>query len=275
VWTRRPRSLAQRASACYLARMATLRRVWGATLDLVYPRRCPGCGTLCRDGFCASCLADLIPVTVVDCSRCGRPGGTPAPAREVGGRCGPGRGCARARGAYLHLGPLREAVRRHKFDGWSEAGETLADLLVSSVEKAPDAVPWPLADLPLGEVDLVCPVPLHVHRDRQRGFNQSARLAERLAAALGVPCDTRLLRRVRETRPQPGLSQAERERNVEGAFMAVPGRLPVAGARLLLVDDVMTTGATFSSCATALRTAGAIRVWALALSRAGRDQDGG
>lgn len=256
--------------------MAPLRRVWAETLDLVYPRRCPGCAKLCRDGFCEACAADLVPVQVIDCSRCGRPGLKPATPREICARCYRGRGFDLARGAYLHLGPLREAIRRYKFDGWAEAGETLASLLLGAVlETRANEAAAPLGDLPFAEIDLVCPVPLHPRKERQRGFNQSARLAERLAEALGAPCDARLLRRTRETRPQPGLTRAERERNVRDAFVAAPGTLPVEGARVLLVDDVMTTGATVSACAAALRAVGATRVWAVTLSRAGRDQDGG
>jgi predicted amidophosphoribosyltransferase len=124
----------------------------------------------------------------------------------------------------------------------------------------------PMADIPFGQVDLVCVVPLWPARERERGFNQVADLAAPVADAIGRPLDAGLLHRTRETRPQPGLGPAERRANVDGAFRAVPGRHPVRRARMLLVDDLITTGATVAACATALRAAGAARVWAVALA---------
>ena len=115
-------------------------------------------------------------------------------------------------------------------------------------------------------VDLVVPVPLFGRRQRLRGYNQSALLARELARLDGLPLAVRALSRRRDTPPQARSVDAEtRRRNVAGAFAA--DRRQVEGRRVLLVDDVMTTGATLDACAQALRQGGAASVWALTFAR--------
>jgi len=111
-------------------------------------------------------------------------------------------------------------------------------------------------------------MPLHWTRRWQRGFNQAALLAREIAKRSGIPV-LRAVRRIRATPPQAGLSHAKRRANMSGAFAPRRGT-PVQGLSLLLVDDVLTTGATASACAAALRRAGARRVAVLALARADR-----
>lgn len=125
--------------------------------------------------------------------------------------------------------------------------------------------------LPLDErIDAVAPSPLHWRRQWQRGFNQSELLARTIARRRGVPL-VRALRRVRATAAQAGLSNAGRKSNVAGAFVCRKSRRgEVASKRILLVDDVMTTGSTASACALALRRAGAGRIVLLTLARADR-----
>ena len=136
----------------------------------------------------------------------------------------------------------------------------------------------PLAD-PLGEFlsralpldepfDAVAAVPLHWRRRFTRGFNQAELLAAQVARRRGIPA-LRALRRLRFTRAQTGLTNAGRRKNVAGAFRA-RGRAPLEGLRILLVDDVMTTGATGSACATALKRAGAKSVTLLTVARVDR-----
>lgn len=117
-----------------------------------------------------------------------------------------------------------------------------------------------------GRVDRIMPLPLHPARLRERGFNQSALLAAAMARALGVPLDTASLRRVRCTADQAGLSRALRRQNVRAAFAVRTSSLPAA--RVLLIDDVRTTGATLGEAARALLEAGCAEVWTLALARA-------
>lgn len=119
------------------------------------------------------------------------------------------------------------------------------------------------ADPVMSGCDVVVPVPLHPHRLVVRGFNQSELLAGEVASGLGLPLDVRVLRRIRDTPAQVGLPKAGRRANVQAAFEAVPS----AAKRVLLVDDVVSTGSTAAACAKSLRAAGAHQVAVLTLAR--------
>lgn len=139
---------------------------------------------------------------------------------------------------FAYGGPIADAIHRFKYDGRSELAPALAALMRDEALRLS------------GAVDAVVPVPLHWRRRRQRGYDQAALLAIPLAKALGIPALLRGLRRVRHTTSQVELSQSERQKNVAGAF--APRRLRGV-QRVLLVDDVRTTGATLESAARALR----------------------
>ncbi len=153
-----------------------------------------------------------------------------------------------------HVAPLREAVHALKYEGLRALATPLAGLLWRAWQAGPLAV------------DVVAPVPLHVRRVRQRGYNQSELLARAFCAASGLPFRPGELVRHRDTRSQVGLSLAERQANVAGAFGCRSGSL--SGRRVLLMDDVLTTGATLMACSAALRDAGARAVYALTLTHA-------
>jgi len=155
----------------------------------------------------------------------------------------------RPRAVFLYGGPLADAIRRFKYGGRSELAATLAPHLV---ERAAEV-----------EVDAVVPVPLHPRRERARGYNQAALLARPVASALAVPFAPTALRRLRDTPPQASLDTARRRGNVRGAFAVRSAPPP----RVLLIDDVRTTGATLAECAATLRGAGALRVHSLVLAR--------
>ncbi len=126
-----------------------------------------------------------------------------------------------------------------------------------------------MAALPRGlRIDLIAPMPLHWLRRWQRGFNQSALLAGEISRRTGIPVSRLAVRRTRRTAAQAGLSNAKRRDNVAGAFRA--SRRVVEGRRVLLVDDVMTTGATATACALAIKRSGAQRVELITLARADR-----
>jgi ComF family protein len=150
-------------------------------------------------------------------------------------------------------GPLERAIHRFKYRGWRCLAEPLAELLFESLALNPPAA------------SMVIPVPLHSSRLRDRGYNQSALLARRLALALRLDCVERPLRRARATPPQVGQDRLRRFQNVDGAF-AWTGK-PLRGQPVLLLDDVITTGATLEACATALRAAGAGSISGLTLAR--------
>ena len=124
----------------------------------------------------------------------------------------------------------------------------------------------------LADTDLIVPVPLHRWRLLRRGFNQSAVLAQRIAGLSSGPGRRRVLQRHRATASQQGLSAAAREQNITPRAFRVARPERVAGARVLLVDDVLTTGATLTACASVLRRAGAERVDVLTLARVVRDE---
>ena len=157
-----------------------------------------------------------------------------------------------ARAAAIYAGPLREALQRFKFGGRAALARPLAALIV---EQCAAAVPAGAA---------IVPVPLARARERERGFNQAALIAERVARAVGARLAPRWLGRVRATTPQTDLDAPARRANVRGAFVAATA---AAGADVVLVDDVLTTGATAGECARALRAAGARSVGVLTVAR--------
>jgi ComF family protein len=166
-----------------------------------------------------------------------------------------------ARSYGLYTGSLRKAILHLKFHGQEYLGYRLGGLLARAWEVLPEP-----------ESAIVAPVPLHASRRRERGFNQAELLAKGLVRSLrkeksGLRLATRSLRRIRATVPQIGLSVSARRENVNGVF-SVSRPEEVRNRTVVLVDDVMTTGATLSACAAALKQAGASHVLALTLARA-------
>ena len=236
-----------------------LRTAAARLADLALPRDCIACGEP-ADGrwnwFCDSC-GEKLPVTRAEnaCTACGLPfEGVVATPRRCPG-CGE-MGAAWDRGATLlrYAGPAENLVKRLKYGG--------EKALLADVARLLDARPDVL-ELLRGAI--VAPVPLFSSRLRERGFNQSAWLADLFAEAAGAS-RAELLVRTRDTPTQTALSIPERKRNVRGAFEALPQVR--AGLRYVLVDDVLTTGATLNACAMTLLAAGAERPCVLTLARA-------
>jgi ComF family protein len=234
-----------------MAGLSPLTRVGRAVLEVFFPSRCVGCGAY-GSFLCQSCQAELLPTRPPRCPICWQP----QPQEVTCGRCREERPAFQgARSAYLYQGAAREAVRALKYSYLSALAQPMAQLMARYVlEKEPI------------EADLLVAVPLHGRRQRLRGYNQSALLARELSRLCGLPLAERGLARRRNTPPQARSADAEaRKRSVSGAFVA--DRRWVEGRRVLLVDDVMTTGATLDACAQALRQAGAASVWALTFAR--------
>ena len=248
-------------AASRVAALTIAVRGWAvAALDLVFPARCPVCaatlGAGRRDPLCGVCWDGIARIEPPLCARCGLPFLRFEPVAGTAGDCG---ACAAeppafewARAGGLYAGPLRDAVQRFKFGRRPALARPLAALVL---EQCAAAVP-PRA--------VLVPIPLARERERERGFNQAALVAERVARGLGAPLRERWLARTRATAPQTELDAVERRANVRGAFVASTA---AAGADVVLVDDVLTTGATAGECARALRAAGAASVGLLTVAR--------
>ncbi len=219
-----------------------------ALADLFYPQWCVGCDARSSDLLCRPCFDSLPWTGSPACERCGLPTAFDTPV------CGACKNVdfafETARAPLRYEGVGKEIVHALKYRGYTAVVDRLAVPLLSEAVDDP------------GRFDAVVPVPLHKARLRKRGFNQAALLARGLAGRMSSHVsDT--LQVVRSTRDQVELSAAERRRNVAGAFSAGTR----ARGRLLLVDDVFTTGATTSACAAALLRAGAAEVHAVTLCR--------
>jgi ComF family protein len=232
-------------------------------LDLLFPALCPVCDARSDDPphrpFCARCWAALPLLSQAGCPVCGRP--LPGlPADVACARCRaqpPPFAYARAVGAYRD--GLRTAIHALKYGRRAAVAAPLAALLA---REGAGLFPGGPGEL----FDAVVPVPLHPTRLAERGFNQAELLAGPCAKAWGRPLHPRALARIRPTRPQTELDAPARRGHVAGALRVARPR-DVAGQRLLLVDDVLTTGATVQAAARALRDGGAAAVGVLVLAR--------
>ncbi len=242
------------------------RDILAAALHLVYPVPCHVCGRPLdfgrRSDLCSVCWDGLERMPVEGCSRCGwpfpGPGGTRGAETPLCQRCRETRDrfqVARAALCYREGGIARAAILLSKHGGRVPLLRHLAGLLA---EEAP-------ARLNLSDWDAAVPVPLHWTRKLRRGFNQADILALAVGRRHGLPVLRHALRRVRRTKTQQGDAEARRA-NVRGAF-AVARPWQVAGRRLLLIDDVFTTGATANACAATLLAAGVPAVGVLTLAR--------
>lgn len=231
-----------------------------AFMDIIFPRACAGCGGMVGDpvGYlCWDCLTHLEWIHPPFCQICGDPMDGAVPAAVV---CA---GCAacppafeRARSVARFRGVLRTVLHDFKYRGATWVSRDLVLLLRVCYQ-----IYFARAGL-----DTVTYVPLHPVRERERSYNQARLLAQGLASACPSLALRACLRRVRPTPSQTHLTAAERLANVKSMFFAQSPK-DVAGRRILLVDDVMTTGATVNECALALKQAGADLVGVLTVGR--------
>lgn len=225
-----------------------LRQIFGKVLDWVYPPICVSCG---KPGalICDECFSQLPEVGDHYCSVCGKP----LKRRQYCRLCGRSEfHFQTSRAPFLYERPVSDMIRKLKFNGILGLVPVLSKLLSDFF-------------LPLSwNVDLIVPVPLSRKGMAQRGFNQSELIAAAFAESCKIPCDSRALMKLRETKQQVGLDAEERQKNLKGAFAAEP--VLVREKQVLLLDDVMTTGSTFSECTDALLDAGARSVKCLSVA---------
>lgn len=240
-----------------------VRWVFDSLASVLFAARCRLCQeiltTASRVPICPSCLGRVRPLELlVSCHRCQRPLSLASQSPDTVPLCGPCRqeetdfDRLRAFGAYD--GELRQLIVLLKYSRVRSLAGPLGGWLALVVKENPG----------LADVDALVPVPLYRGRQRARGYNQAELLARELARELGRPVETRWLVRIKDTPSQTGLTPSQREENVRGAFAA---RAKLDRKRILLVDDVCTTGATLNACARTLKRAGAGSVQAVTLAR--------
>jgi ComF family protein len=229
-WHHRERKEARAISGLLAGRWVA--RLAAAGLDLIFPPRCAGCRRV-DTRWCERCQSELAALPVI-------PRVQSLPPLTASAATG------------IHEGILQHAVHALKYRRARDLAVPLGDRLAACLER----LPW--------QIDLVIPVPLHTSRIRARGYNQAHLLGEHMARCESLPCVPSALVRLRPTPPQVGLNREQRQKNMEAAFRADAAL--VAGRRVLLVDDVQTTGATLQSCALAALDAGATAVYSITVS---------
>jgi ComF family protein len=242
-----------------------LQGIAGRLIDVILPRHCYRCGqpiaSAVEGSFCAACWGLIRLITPPYCPCCGEPFRSPmALTYSPEYRCGACRATPpafdRARAIGHYEGPLRQAIHLLKYQGKLHVQQPLLQLAIAHFD----------VHFPATTFDAIIPVPLHYERLIEREFNQATVLARGLARSLNVPVLERLLVRVRSTRPQVGLTGHERRQNVRHAFrLTDPPAL--ADKIVLIVDDVLTTGATLGEVAKTLKAAGARQVDVFAIAR--------
>ena len=227
-------------------------------LDFVLPPQCLACRgrVSVHPGLCATCWSEMEFIQRPLCERTGQPFAyDPGPGIVSAAALAKPPAWSRARAATVFGPASRTLIHALKYRDRHDAAALMARLMRHA------------GDEMLRDADLIVPVPLYRMRLWQRRFNQAALLGAEISKMSGVPMAVHMLRRARSTRSQVGLSNADRRRNVRGAFVVGDqARETLAGARVVLIDDVITTGATAEACVTALLGGGASQVELLAFA---------
>lgn len=227
-----------------------IKQGWQAAMDYVFPRECVGCGVE-GEWLCSACFDNIKLIQPTACFLCHRPA-----ADGVCAVCQKNSAIDEiiVSTAYENSAAGR-LVEQFKYNFWETAGTILIRLLVKQICRQGAASRFVSARL--------VPVPLHARRLAERGYNQAAVLAAGLARQFGCQADENLLKRIKYTKQQAKLDRLERQQNIQAAFFVnQSGRVPDS---VILVDDVLTTGATFAEAARVLKSAGVKRVMCLAV----------
>jgi competence protein ComFC len=232
-------------------------------LDIIYPVSCAVCGVPSEKHICNKCRSAITLHPAIECcSVCGKIMMEVAAAGLVASTCTQ---CRRtpprfdmARSAATFTGTVRTLIHKFKYNRATWLRQELAELLQGCM----------IANFSKEKIDIMCPVPLSTSKEKSRGYNQAGLLAENLSRSAAVPNVPQVLQRKRDTQTQTFLDAKERRKNVADAFFSPKEMFPwVYGRCVLIIDDVMTTGATLSECAATLKANGAERVLAITIAR--------
>lgn len=219
-------------------------------LDYLYPPRCPVCDQICADGICSSCREKLVYIKKDFCLKCGKP--LDDSRQEYCMDCKRrGHAYIQGRALFSYQGAIRKSLYRLKYANKREYARCYGEEMARCLGK------WILQK----KITKIVPVPLHPSRRRKRGYNQAALLAKSLGKSLNIPVDEHLLYRVKRTAPQKALTGRERKANLNNAF--VSRKIVRPGERILLVDDIYTTGSTVDAAAECLIRAGKCRIYVI------------
>ncbi len=231
-----------------------------ASVDLFLPPACLLCGQRLQGStrvldFCDACMAGVIPLGPAHCCLCAQPFADATSSHLCGTCLKLPPSFTRVHAAGRYRGSIKDAVHRLKHRNQLALAKPLGLILGKIISNSGPGDPS----------DYIVPVPLHPHRLRQRGYNQALEIARPLSRQLELPIENRLLQRSRKTPPQQGLPADQRSRNLRNAFR-LAGQ--VTGARILLVDDIMTTGETVRECCRTLLQGGAKEIQVAVVGRA-------
>ena len=227
-------------------------------LDMLYPQRCPLCHGILRKTenslVCRECSREVKPFTGARCMKCGKP---VKEEEEYCKECRKGKHVfTEGRGIFLYSGKWRRSIVRFKYYGCREYGDFYARAL--SIYGRKELERW--------KPDLIVPVPLHPRKKRMRGFNQAEYIACGVSRNTGIPWSGQTVRKIKNTRSQKKLDREARRRNLKRAFQVTEN---LEGKRILVVDDVYTTGSTMDAMAMCLMDAGAAEIYFLTVCMGG------
>jgi ComF family protein len=238
-----------------------LRELLNNVSDIIFPPRCPACAEIINPPanriFCSPCQEKIKFITGSICPVCGIPFLSSSAPSHICGNCLETKTYySQARAVASFETVIMDTIHKFKYGRNIAVGETLCSLMAG----------FSFPDFEYPGDSLLIPVPLHIKKLRERGFNQSLLLANALGAEHKLRVNFSLLKRCKSTLTQTGLNKKAREENIKGAFIVTDKKM-VAGSDIILIDDVFTTGATINECARTLLRAGAQKVTALTLAR--------
>ena len=223
---------------------------WQA-MDWIYPPACAGCGAA-GEVWCADCRNSVVRIRPPVCERCGYPQNSKSSECAGCGKHQPAYTRLRSYGAYQ--GALKEAIHALKY----QSNLALGFVFSQSLSEVIRDEGW--------KIDVISPIPLSPKRQKERGYNQAASVAHPLAGLLDIEYDAKSLTRIKNTESQVHLTADDRMKNMSGAFMLKERAW--TGKRVLIIDDVITTGSTLNECARIAREGGAADVYGVSIARA-------